>query len=271
MILKSKGDDDGHGPALRPGQKALVTGAGSGIGCAIALALAAEGLEVLLVGRDIRKLREVARLSHSATRILAADVTTRRGLSAVARATRPVLDILVHSAGGYLRSPVESTSPEAWATLDAINLHAPILLTSACLPQLRAAKGQVVFINSTAGLRSDSGMAAYAAGKHGLKAAADALRQEVNADGIRVLSIFPGRTDTPMQNAVLAAEGRMAPPGTLMLSEDVASLILAALKLPRTAEVTDIVMRPMRPLPSARLGGPREQARVAQRRRRRSD
>jgi short-subunit dehydrogenase len=121
-------------------------------------------------------------------------------------------------------------------------------LTAACLPQLRAASGQVVFINSSAALAASAGLSAYAAAKRGLQAATDALRQEVNGDGIRVLSVFPGRTDTPMQQAVLAAEQRVAPPGTLMRAEDVAAMVLASLEVPRTSEVTDIIMRPMRKL-----------------------
>jgi|SRR5579883_2810973 len=238
-------------PALRPGQTALVTGASSGIGRAIALALSAEGLTVRLVGRNRAALARVARLAGRDARISVADITTRNGIAALARATRPALDVLVHCAGAYLKGPVGSIRAESWSALDAVNLHAPILLTAACLPQLRAATGQIVFINSTAGLQAGPGMLPYAAGKHGLRCAVDILRQEVNPDGLRVVSIFPGRTDTPMQRAVLAAEGRPAPRGTLMRPEDVAGLVLAALKLPLTAEVTDIVMRPLRPLTRA--------------------
>jgi NADP-dependent 3-hydroxy acid dehydrogenase YdfG len=154
----------------------------------------------------------------------------------------------VPAPGSYARTPVETLSASTWRALDAVNLHAPLLLVASCLPQLRAAQGQVVFINSSAGQRAPAGLAAYAGGKHALRAAADALRQEVTADGVRVLSIFPGRTATPMQAALLAAEGRSAEPGQLMQPEDVAQMMLAALQLPRTAEVTEIVMRPMRPL-----------------------
>jgi NADP-dependent 3-hydroxy acid dehydrogenase YdfG len=229
-------------------QHALVTGAGSGIGRAIALALAREGLHVHLVGRDVAKLARTAACAHGKTTALAADLATREGIAAAGAACGPQLDLLVHSAGTYLRGPMTATTGAEWSALDAVNLHAPILLTSACLPALRAASGQVVFVNSSAGLRAGPGIGAYAAGKHALAAAVDVLRQELNPDGIRVLSVFPGRTDTPMQQAVLAAEGRSAGPGALMQPDDVAAMVMAALRLPRTAEVTDIVMRPMRPL-----------------------
>jgi NADP-dependent 3-hydroxy acid dehydrogenase YdfG len=121
------------------------------------------------------------------------------------------------------------------------------VLTRLCLPALRASHGQVVFVNSTQGIAAGRGVGAYAASKHALRALADSLRQEVNADGVRVLSVYPGRTATPLQAAVFAAEGRAYAPEALMQPEDVAAMVLAAVTLPRTAEVTEIMMRPMRP------------------------
>ena len=231
------------------GRRALVTGAGSGIGRAAALALAQEGFEVLLVGRDSAKLAAVAEVVPSPVRIIAADIATSEGRAAIRDAVGERLDVLVNSAGQYLREPVASLSAEAWDALDAVNVRAPILLSQAVLTQLKSVQGQIVFINSSTGLvAGGQGMAAYAAGKHALKAAAEVLRQEVNRDGVRVLSVYPGRTDTAMQAAILAAEGRVAQAGALMRPEDVADMVVAALRLPRTAEVTDIVMRPMRPL-----------------------
>jgi NAD(P)-dependent dehydrogenase (short-subunit alcohol dehydrogenase family) len=234
---------------LAAGQQALVTGAGSGIGRAIALALAREGLNLVLVGRDRHKLGAVAGEAATPVRMVTADLATTEGLNVVVDAVGDRLHVIVHCAGGYLREPIASLSANAWRPLEELNVRAPILLVAGCLGRLRAAQGQVVFINSTAALSSGSpGLAAYAASKHALKAAADVLRQEVNPYGIRVLSIFPGRTDTPMQRAVLSGEGRSAPPGGLMLPDDIASMTIAALRLPRSAEVTDIIMRPMRPL-----------------------
>jgi NADP-dependent 3-hydroxy acid dehydrogenase YdfG len=251
MAARSSRRDPAFSPALRRGQTALVTGAGSGIGQAIAIALAAEGLSVRLVGRDPRMLNVVAREIGSRATVSAVDITTNAGIAALARATRDGLDVLVHCAGAYRQTPLSEIRARDWAKLDAINLHAPVLLTTACLAQLRAAAGQVVFINSTAGLQTSSKVLSYAAGKHALRAAVDALRQELNPAGVRVLSVYPGRTDTPMQQKILAGEKRAAGPGMLMRPGDVAALVLAALKLPRTAEVTDIMMRPMRPLGSS--------------------
>lgn len=230
------------------GQAALVTGAGSGIGAALATALAAEGMRLFLVGRRAKPLDELAARLGGPITPLPADLATEEGRAQVVQRMPAQLHLIVHSAGAFLQAPWATTSATEWRRLDAVNLHAPMLLTAACLPQLRAAAGQVVFINSTAGLRAGAGTGAYAVGKHALRAAADALRAEVNADGIRVLSLFPGRTDTPMQADILAAEGRQAGPGALMRPQDVAAMVVAALRLPRSAEVTEITMRPMRPL-----------------------
>jgi NADP-dependent 3-hydroxy acid dehydrogenase YdfG len=85
----------------------------------------------------------------------------------------------------------------------------------------------------------------YAATKHALKAIADSLREEVNAEGLRVLSVYPGRTASPMQAAVHEMEGRAYHPERLMQPEDVAAVVINALSLPRSAEVTDIYIRPL--------------------------
>lgn len=229
------------------GGRALVTGAGSGIGRAIALALAASGMQLVLIGRDFSRLKDTADASGGEVKIATADLAREEGIAIATEAAGDTLDVLVHSAGAYRHDSVTETSPAAWQALEAVNLHAPIRLTTTCLAALRARRGQVVIINSSAALRRGSG-GSYAISKHALWAAADALRQEIGPYGIRVLSIFPGRTDTPMQAAVLRAEGRRAAPGSLMRPEDVALMVLAALQLPPSAEVTDIIMRAAQPL-----------------------
>ena len=89
-------------------------------------------------------------------------------------------------------------------------------------------------------------MGAYASTKHALRAIADSLREEVNETGVRVLSVYLGRTASPMQAAIHAAEGKQYRPADLLQPSDVAAMILAALALPRTAEVTELSVRPMR-------------------------
>jgi NADP-dependent 3-hydroxy acid dehydrogenase YdfG len=110
---------------------------------------------------------------------------------------------------------------------------------------LKASRGQIVFINSSAVLTPKPNAGQYAATKHALKAVADSLRAEVNDDGLRVLSVYPGRTASPMQVLVHQFEGRECYPERLLQPEDVATAVINALSLPRTAEVTDLHIRPL--------------------------
>lgn len=240
-----------HGQSPLRGGSAVVTGAGSGIGRAIAASLVREGMRVTLVGRQIASLHETARLADAEAEVVvvAADLATEAGIATVARTVSGPLRVLVHSAGVFMSRPVAETAAPDWRMGAAVNVHAPMLLTASCLGALRAARGHVVFINSSAGLHAGgAGTAVYAATKHALRAAADALRQEVNAQGIRVLSVFPGRTNTPMQQAVLQAEGRSAKLEMLLSPDDVADMVVAALRLPQRAEVTELALRPSLPL-----------------------
>ncbi|MGC1265320.1 MAG: SDR family NAD(P)-dependent oxidoreductase, partial [Candidatus Acidiferrum sp.] len=128
------------------------------------------------------------------------------------------------------------------------NVEGPYALTQAVLPMMKARRGQIVFINSSVGLTARAGVGAYAASKHALKAIADALRAEVNESGVRVISVYPGRTATPQQEKIHELEGRAYNAERLLQPEYVAQAVLNALEMPRTAEVTDIQIRPMRKL-----------------------
>jgi NADP-dependent 3-hydroxy acid dehydrogenase YdfG len=118
-------------------------------------------------------------------------------------------------------------------------------LFAACHPLLVESSGQVIFINSTQGLKAAAGVGQFAATQHAIKAVSDSLRDEVNASGVRVTSIFLGRTATERQRAIFAIEGRPYPPERLIQPADVGGLVLFLLRLPRTSEVTDILLRPM--------------------------
>ncbi len=156
------------------------------------------------------------------------------------------LDVLVHAAGTIGYGEVESTPPAELDEQYRIHVRAPYVLTQELLPQLRAREGQVVFVNSTAALASRARITHYAAAKAAQKALADGLRGEVNQQGIRVLSVYAGRTATPMQEAFSAMEGREYVASALVQPADVAATVLSALALPRTAEVTEVFVRPMR-------------------------
>jgi NADP-dependent 3-hydroxy acid dehydrogenase YdfG len=155
------------------------------------------------------------------------------------------VDMLIHSAGIISVGSLEVSSVADFDKQYKINVRAPFLLTQALLPMLRSGKGQIVFINSSAGVNASANIGPYAATKHALKAIAESLRQEVNEQGIRVFSIFPGRTATPMQAEVHEREGKIYHPERLLQPEDVAKIVLQALSLSRTAEVTDVDIRPM--------------------------
>jgi len=226
-------------------QIAVVTGASSGIGKAIALALGAEGATLCLLGRHVERVHVSA--PHSAR--FTVDLDVERQILDAASAIQKEFggaDILVHSAGVFVRESTTTASPANLDRQYRVNVRAPFVLTQALLPGLRQRHGQIVFINSSvARLTPAALISQYAATKAALKAMADSLRQEVNVDGVRVLSVFVGRTATPMQAALHQAEGKEYRPERLLQPADVAATVLHALCLPRTAEITEIDIRPM--------------------------
>lgn len=226
---------------------AVITGASSGIGRAVAVALAERGARLLLTGRHEGRLGEVA-AACDARAVYAADLTEEgaaRRLGELVGETFDGLDLLVHSMGAFVSGSVAETPPTVLDAQYRANVRAPYAVSRALLPALEDRQGQVVFVNSSVAGAARGGLGAYAASKHALKALADSLRDEVNPLGVRVLSVYPGRTATPMQEAIFDQEGRPWTPQRLLQPEDVSAIVLAALDLPRTAEVTDLHVRPM--------------------------
>ncbi|MDN3053869.1 MULTISPECIES: SDR family oxidoreductase [Streptomyces] len=223
----------------------LITGAGSGIGAAVTERLAERGEELWLLARDAGRAKELAG-RFPGVRTVVGDLADPEKLSwAFGHQTLPDrLDSLLHIAGVVDLGEVGELTPKAWNRQLAANLVAPAELTRLLLPQLRAAQGHVIFVNSGAGLRANPQWAAYAASKHGLKALADALRAEESGNGVRVTTVYPGRTATPMQVKVHQQEGKEYEAERWIAPETVASTILAALDLPRDAEITDLQVRP---------------------------
>lgn len=223
-------------------QVALITGASSGVGKSIAKALAARGVRICVVGRREAELQKL-----KPARMYVADLTSEKEIHNFAGRLRREfggLDILVHSAGIHEIARIENAPPAKLDEQYRVNLRAPFVLTQALLPLLRVRRGQIVFVNSSVALRGKAGVSQYAMAKAGLKAFAESLRDEVNPDGIRVLNIFLGRTATPMQAGIYALEGAKYRPELLLQPEDVASVVVHTLGLPRTAEVTEIHIRP---------------------------
>ncbi|CQR61624.1 SDR family oxidoreductase [Streptomyces leeuwenhoekii] len=225
----------------------VITGAGSGIGAAVARRLHARGDDLVLHARDAARAKELA-AEFPGARTLVGDLADPDKLSwALSHQTLPDrVDSLLHIAGVVDLGPVGELTPKSWHRQLDVNLVAPAELTRLFLPQLRVAQGHVVFVNSGSGLNAHAEWAAYAASKHGLKALADALRQEEHANGIRVTSVYPGRTASPMQAKVHQQEGKEYDPARWIDPESVATTVLMALDLPRDAEVNDLTVRPGR-------------------------
>ncbi len=233
------------------GQTAVITGGGTGVGSAVALALALAKARIYLIGRRLDVLECVAakaRSLGSEAMCYSADLASNSGqLELTRQLTRdlPHIDILIQNAGVHFTGSIEHANLADFDTQYQTNMRAPYVLTQALMPMLKERRGQVVFVNSSSGVAAKPMTAQYDSTKHGLKAIADSLRAEVNGHGVRVLSVYLGRTASEMQEKIFRMEGRPYRPHLLLQPEDVASVILNALSLPRTAEVTDIHIRPM--------------------------
>jgi short-subunit dehydrogenase len=225
----------------------LITGAGSGIGAAVARRLHARGDDLLLLARDAGRAKEIA-AGLPGARTLVGDLANPDRLSwALSHQTLPDrLDSVLHIAGVVDLGPVADTSVKTWRAQLDVNLVSPAELTRLLLPQVRVAKGQLIFVNSGSGLSASPGWSAYAASKFGLKALADALRDEERPNGVRVSTVYPGRTDSPMQEKVHQQEGKDYDGSRLIDPESVATAILTVLDLPRDAAIENMTVRPGR-------------------------
>jgi NAD(P)-dependent dehydrogenase (short-subunit alcohol dehydrogenase family) len=231
------------------GRGALVTGAGRGIGRAIAQRLAALGATVLCVSRTQSELDETVRSAGSGTFALPLDISADGAAQAMVDALLariPSLDILVHCAGIMQTGSVEGMNLVDFDRAFEINVRSPYALTQAALPALKVGRGQVLFVySSIIRAANTAGRGIHAVTQAALKAFADNLRDEVNPYGVRVLSIVPGRTATSRQEQRHTAAGQPYRPELLLQPEDIAELACNALLLPRTAEATDLFIRSM--------------------------
>ena len=221
----------------------LVTGAGSGMGAVLADRLLERGDALVLVARSPERAHDLRAELPGAT-VLVADLADPSAVDAIADQLPDSLDSVVHAAGVIELGRVDSLSTEAWQSQLMVNLLAPVLLTRRCLPALRTARGTVVLISSGAGLVAHPQWSAYAASKFGLRALADSLRAEELEHGVRVTSVFPGRTATPMQAKVHAQEGKEYDADDWIDPATVADAIVRVLDLADDATITDLTVRP---------------------------
>jgi NADP-dependent 3-hydroxy acid dehydrogenase YdfG len=217
---------------------ALITGAGGGIGSAIAAALAPTHT-LLLAGRPSARLDALAERLGAPTWPL--DLADPDSIEAGSEVLAE-LDVLVHNAGVLYPGRVAESSAEEWRATFEINVTGAVALTLALLPALRAVRGHVVFINSGAGRTVSPGTASYSASKFALRAFADSLRAD--EPSLRVTSIFPGRTDSDMQRDLAAYEERDYDPDRYLRPETVAGLVATAVTTPPDGHVHEIVVRP---------------------------
>ena len=227
------------------GKTALVTGASRGIGRAIAAALAAEKYRILALGRDADALmltcQGIARIGGEARPVLC-DLRDDRSVErAVEQAVdHEGLDLVVHNAGVGGGGRVDEGQLDRWDTVMEVDLRAPMRLTALTLAAVVKRQGAMVFIGSVASKMGMAGAGAYCAAKHGLAGFAEALFEEVREQGVRVTSIHPGFVNTGM------VAGRELDYDKMIQPDDIAELVLAAVKLPVTACVTEMVVRPQR-------------------------
>ena len=152
------------------------------------------------------------------------------------------LDVLIHNAGVAYPGRVAESSVDEWRATMQVNVVGSVALTLALLPALRSARGHVVFINSGAGINASPGLASYSASKFALRGFADALRTD--EPSLRVTSIHPGRIATPMQEDLIAYEGREYRPEKFLSPETVAAVVAQAVAAPPDAHVHEIIVRP---------------------------
>jgi short-subunit dehydrogenase len=225
----------------------LITGAGSGIGAEVAHRLQARGDQLILLARNQERADDLTRAFPDGT-VVVADLAEPDSI-----ALPPVerLDSVLHVAGVVDLGPVAEQSVDQWREHLDVNLVAPAVLTRLTLPAVRRAGGTYVFVNSSAGLTASPSWSAYAASKFGLRALADSLRAEELDNGVRVSTIFPSRTATPMQEKVHEQEGRTYDASKWMNPAVVADTILHVLDLPAGATIPDVTIRPLVPRPGS--------------------
>jgi NADP-dependent 3-hydroxy acid dehydrogenase YdfG len=226
---------------MSPTPVVLITGASRGIGRAIANELASTH-HLLLGGRDLAALADLSS-SFPSAEPFAAELRDA-GQVAAAVAGIPRLDVLIHSAGVLRMGTVAELSDDAWRESFEVNVFAVASLTRALLPALRAARGQVIAINSGSGYSSGAGSAVYSGTKFALRAFTDALREEERPQGVRVSSIHPGRVATDMQAELHAWEGKDYRPDAWIRPDQVAKAVRLAVDATRESTVESLSIRP---------------------------
>ena len=218
-------------------KNALITGAGKGIGKAIALALAKEGVNVILVSRtqsDIDQLAiETSNLGVKSLALSAdvSDINSINNAVEKALAEFKTIDILINNAGIASFGKFLELEPDAWERIIQVNLMGTYYTTRAVIPNMiERQTGDIINISSTAGLNGNALTSAYSASKFAVLGLTDSLMQEMRKHNIRVTALTPSTVATDMAKDLNLTDGN---PEKVMQSEDIAELIIAQLKLSR--------------------------------------
>lgn len=218
-------------------KNALITGAGKGIGKAVAIALAKEGVNVILVARTQSDLDQVAQEVNALgvkSLTLIADVANINSVNAAvekALSEFKTIDILINNAGIAAFGKFLELEPEAWERIIQVNLMGTYYATRAVLPNMIERKtGDIINISSTAGLSGNALTSAYSASKFAVLGLTESLMQEVRKYNIRVTALTPSTVATNMAKELKLTDGN---PDKVMQAEDMAELIIAQLKLNR--------------------------------------
>lgn len=224
-------------------KNALITGAGKGIGKAIALALAAEGTNVILLARTTADLEQTATEAKAfgvRTLVLTADIADINSVNAAVKTALDqfnTIDILINNAGVGKFGKFLELTPEEFENIIRVNLMGVYYATRAVLPgMIEQQSGDVVNISSSAGLRGAALTSAYSASKFAVLGLTESLMQEVRKHNIRVTALTPSTVATDMAKDLKLTDGN---PETIMQPEDLAELIVAQLKLNKRVFIKD--------------------------------
>ncbi|RQO67662.1 3-ketoacyl-ACP reductase [Pedobacter sp. KBW06] len=219
------------------GKNAIITGAGKGIGRAVAIALAQEGVNIGLVARTESDLQKVAaELTQYGvkTAIATANVTDIDAVNVAVdsiKSSLGAIDILINNAGIGAFGSFMELEPEKWEEIVKVNLFGPYHVTRAVLPEMIERKaGDIINVSSTAGKNGAAVTSAYSASKFGLIGMSESLMQEVRKHNIRVSTLVPSTVSTDMAKDLKLTDGN---PDRVMQPEDFAELVVAQLKLNR--------------------------------------